>query len=35
MLCRFHSALEDSVLRNFRDNHCINCMCHSTENLYR
>ena len=32
---RFHAALEKSVLHHFADNHCINCMCHSTENLYR
>ncbi|GAX76619.1 hypothetical protein CEUSTIGMA_g4065.t1 [Chlamydomonas eustigma] len=32
---RFHQALEASVLKHFPDNHCINCMCHSTENLYR
>lgn len=32
---RFHAALEESVARYFNGNHCINCMCHSTENLYR
>ncbi|KAF5843133.1 raffinose synthase or seed imbibition protein Sip1-domain-containing protein [Dunaliella salina] len=31
----FHAALEDSIARNFEDNHAINCMCHSTENMYR
>ena len=31
----YHSALEDSVNTFFPGNHCINCMCHSTENLYR
>eukprot|EP00200_Dunaliella_tertiolecta_P005843 CAMPEP_0202343484 /NCGR_PEP_ID=MMETSP1126-20121109/3581_1 /ASSEMBLY_ACC=CAM_ASM_000457 /TAXON_ID=3047 /ORGANISM="Dunaliella tertiolecta, Strain CCMP1320" /LENGTH=1166 /DNA_ID=CAMNT_0048934551 /DNA_START=372 /DNA_END=3872 /DNA_ORIENTATION=- len=31
----FHAALEDSIARNFQDNHAINCMCHSTENMYR
>ncbi|KAG1653556.1 hypothetical protein FOA52_004063 [Chlamydomonas sp. UWO 241] len=31
----FHAALESSVASHFRDNHCINCMCHSTENIYR
>ena len=32
---QYHSALEDSIANNFPGNHCINCMCHSTENLYR
>jgi len=32
---RFHDALETSVKTHFDGNHCINCMCHSTENLYR
>uniref|UniRef100_A0A7R9V2S5 Alpha-galactosidase n=1 Tax=Chlamydomonas euryale TaxID=1486919 RepID=A0A7R9V2S5_9CHLO len=32
---RYHAAFEDSVKDNFVNNHCINCMCHSTENLYR
>jgi raffinose synthase len=32
---KFHAALEKSVQRHFSGNHCINCMCHSTENLYR
>ncbi len=31
----FHSALEDSIATHFSNNHAINCMCHSTENLYR
>ena len=31
----YHSALESSVEQHFPGNHCINCMCHSTENLYR
>ena len=31
----FHRALEGSVARHFPGNHAINCMCHSTENLYR
>ena len=31
----YHKALEKSVLANFASNQCINCMCHSTENLYR
>jgi raffinose synthase len=31
----YHNALEDSVRTNFPGNGCINCMCHSTENLYR
>ena len=30
-----NGALEDSVAAHFPGNHCINCMCHSTENLYR
>ena len=29
-----HAALESSALHNFPDNAVINCMCHSTENLY-
>ncbi|KAL4431159.1 hypothetical protein ABPG75_006415 [Micractinium tetrahymenae] len=32
---RAHTALEDSIAANFADNHAINCMCHSTENIYR
>ncbi len=32
---KYHTALEDSIRDNFPGNHCINCMCHSTENLYR
>ena len=32
---KYHEALEKSVLANFAGNQCINCMCHSTENLYR
>ena len=31
----YHAALEDSVAAHFPGNACINCMCHSTENLYR
>ncbi|KIY92808.1 hypothetical protein MNEG_15155, partial [Monoraphidium neglectum] len=31
----FQAALEGSVARHFPGNHCINCMCHSTENMYR
>ncbi len=31
----YQAALEGSVARHFRGNHAINCMCHSTENLYR
>jgi raffinose synthase len=30
-----HRALEDSIAAHFADNHAINCMCHSTENIYR
>lgn len=32
---RYHAALEDSIARHFPNNAMINCMCHSTENLYR
>ncbi|CAL8470414.1 g9956 [Coccomyxa elongata] len=32
---QLNGALEDSVATHFPGNHCINCMCHSTENLYR
>ena len=32
---RYHAALEDSIARYFPNNAMINCMCHSTENLYR
>lgn len=35
MAASYHKALEKSVLANFASNQCINCMCHSTENLYR
>ncbi|KAG2488978.1 hypothetical protein HYH03_012419 [Edaphochlamys debaryana] len=31
----YQAALEGSVARHFPGNHVINCMCHSTENLYR
>ena len=31
----FHAALEASIANTFKDNHAINCMCHSTENMYR
>jgi hypothetical protein len=30
----YHASLEDSVQRHFPGNHMINCMCHSTEDLY-
>jgi hypothetical protein len=30
-----HAALEDSVAMHFPGNDAINCMCHSTENIYR
>lgn len=30
----FHVSLEESVRLNFPGNHLINCMCHSTEDLY-
>lgn len=32
---RYHAALEDSVAEHFPANDAINCMCHSTENIYR
>ncbi|KAJ9514762.1 hypothetical protein QJQ45_028547 [Haematococcus lacustris] len=31
----FQAALERSISNYFPSNHAINCMCHSTENLYR
>ena len=31
---RVHAALEESVTAHFPDNGIINCMCHSTENIY-
>lgn len=31
----FHAALEKSIQQHFPGNHAINCMCHSTENMYR
>ena len=35
LTAQYHHSLEHSVQANFPGNHCINCMCHSTENLYR
>ena len=35
MTRKYHQSLESSVQAAFPGNHCINCMCHSTENLYR
>lgn len=35
MTLKYHQSLESSVQASFPGNHCINCMCHSTENLYR
>jgi raffinose synthase len=32
---RYHRALEASVAKHFPGNNCINCMCHSTNDLYR
>jgi raffinose synthase len=32
---RYHAALEDSVAAHFPGNDAINCMAHSTENIYR
>ena len=34
LAARFHNALEDSVRDHFPSNTMINCMCHSTENIY-
>ncbi|KAK9915311.1 hypothetical protein WJX75_007444 [Coccomyxa subellipsoidea] len=31
----YHAALEDSVATHFPGNACINCMCHSSSDLYR
>ncbi|KAK3257512.1 hypothetical protein CYMTET_33404, partial [Cymbomonas tetramitiformis] len=31
----WHARLEASVKQHFPGNHVINCMCHSTENIYR
>ncbi|BDA43643.1 probable galactinol-sucrose galactosyltransferase 2 [Coccomyxa sp. Obi] len=31
----YHAALEDSVAAHFPGNACINCMCHSTSDIYR
>ncbi|GAB4818384.1 hypothetical protein N2152v2_005430 [Parachlorella kessleri] len=31
----YHRSLERSVAQHFPGNHCINCMCHCTEDLYR
>lgn len=35
LAARYHAALEESVATHFPDNDAINCMCHSTENIYR
>jgi raffinose synthase len=32
---KYHASLEASVACYFPGNHAINCMCHSTENLYQ
>ena len=32
---KFHSVLEDSIKQHFPGNALINCMCHSTNDLYR
>ena len=32
---KFHNVLEGSVRQHFPGNALINCMCHSTNNLYR
>lgn len=31
---KYHESLEASVAQHFPGNHLINCMCHSTEDLY-
>ena len=31
----YHASLETSTRRHFPGNHLINCMCHSSEDLYR
>ena len=31
----YHASLEASTRRHFPGNHLINCMCHSSEDLYR
>ena len=35
LAAQYQAALENSVAHHFSNNHVINCMCHSTENLYR
>ncbi len=35
MSAEYHAAMEESVAHHFPGNNCINCMCHSTEDLYR
>ena len=35
LAAKYQAALESSATEYFSDNHVINCMCHSTENLYR
>jgi raffinose synthase len=32
---QYHSNLETSIANHFPGNHAINCMCHSTENIYQ
>ena len=32
---KFHAVLEDSIKQHFPGNALINCMCHSTNDLYR
>ena len=32
---QWHHALEESIQTHFPGNHAINCMCHSTENIYQ
>ena len=35
MSAEYHQAMEQSVAHTFPGNNCINCMCHSTEDIYR
>lgn len=32
---KFHDVLEESIRQHFPGNALINCMCHSTNDLYR
>lgn len=35
LTARYQAALESSIRNHFPGNNAINCMCHSTENVYR